>query len=93
MSWLARMELSRDALARCRFRDAYAWHQAVWDCFPGRPDADRDFLTRMDWLPQGAPPPAEKTPSPSARTPWPCSVPARPGRLLLPGKLCRSALP
>lgn len=53
MSWLARMELSRDALARCRFRDAYAWHQAVWDCFPGRPDADRDFLTRMDWLPQG----------------------------------------
>ena len=53
MSWLARMELGMDALARCRFRDAYAWHQAVWGCFPGRPDADRDFLTRTDWLARG----------------------------------------
>ena len=53
MSWLVRMLLDRQALARCRFRDSYAWHQAVWECFPGMPDAGRDFLTRTDWLPQG----------------------------------------
>ncbi len=29
-------------------RDAYRWHQAVWEAFPGRDDAPRDFLTRLD---------------------------------------------
>ena len=48
MSWLVRMQLDRQTLARCHFRDSYAWHQAVWECFPGMPDAGRDFLTRMD---------------------------------------------
>lgn len=53
MSLLVRMQLDRQALASCRFRDSYAWHQALWECFPDAPDAERDFLTRMDWLPQG----------------------------------------
>ena len=53
MSWLVPMLLDRQALARCRFRDSYAWHQALWECFPAMPDAGRDFLTRTDWLPQG----------------------------------------
>ncbi len=26
----------------------YRWHQLLWECFPGRPDADRDFLFRLD---------------------------------------------
>lgn len=52
MSWLVRMQLDRQTLARCHFRDSYAWHQAVWECFPGMPDAGRDFLTRADWLPR-----------------------------------------
>lgn len=30
------------------FRDSYAWHKRVWECFPDRPDASRDFLTRLD---------------------------------------------
>jgi len=30
------------------FTDSYAWHKRVWDCFQGRPDAPRDFLTRID---------------------------------------------
>jgi CRISPR system Cascade subunit CasE len=30
------------------FTDSYAWHKRAWDCFPGRQDADRDFLTRLD---------------------------------------------
>ena len=28
--------------------DGYAWHRAIWEAFPGRPDADRDFLFRVD---------------------------------------------
>jgi len=30
------------------FGDPYSIHKCVWDCFPGRPDAARDFLTRID---------------------------------------------
>lgn len=30
------------------FRDSYAWHQRVWEAFPRQPEADRDFLTRLD---------------------------------------------
>ena len=30
------------------FADSYAWHQRVWDTFPGRAEAPRDFLTRLD---------------------------------------------
>lgn len=53
MSWLVRMQLNRQMLAHCCFQDSYAWHQAVWECFPGIPDGKRDFLSRMDWLNQG----------------------------------------
>ena len=30
------------------FRDSYAWHKRIWEAFPGKPEADRDFLTRLD---------------------------------------------
>lgn len=30
------------------FADSYAWHQRVWEAFPGRESAERDFLTRLD---------------------------------------------
>jgi len=30
------------------FRDSYAWHKRVWEAFPGKPEAQRDFLTRLD---------------------------------------------
>lgn len=30
------------------FSDSYAWHQRVWEAFPGRESAHRDFLTRLD---------------------------------------------
>ena len=53
MSWLVRMQLDKTALVQCSFRDSYAWHQALWECFPGTPDAKRDFLIRMDWLTWG----------------------------------------
>ncbi len=28
--------------------DSYAWHVAVWQAFPGKPNDSRDFLTRVD---------------------------------------------
>ena len=34
-------------------RDAYRWHQAVWEVFPGRDGVKRDFLTRVDVQDQG----------------------------------------
>ena len=34
---------------RFRLRDSYAWHKAVWECFPAQPDRKRDYLTRLDW--------------------------------------------
>jgi CRISPR system Cascade subunit CasE len=30
------------------FRDSYTWHKRVWEAFPDMPEADRDFLTRLD---------------------------------------------
>lgn len=30
------------------FADPYAWHQRVWECFPNRDGAPRNFLTRVD---------------------------------------------
>lgn len=30
------------------FRDSYAWHKRVWEAFPGQPEANRSFLTRLD---------------------------------------------
>lgn len=35
------------------FRDSYAWHKRVWEAFPGQPEAERDFLTRLDDTGQG----------------------------------------
>ncbi|MDP2877588.1 MAG: type I-E CRISPR-associated protein Cas6/Cse3/CasE [Holophaga sp.] len=50
MTWLARVELDTDDLERLRFNDSYAWHQRLWDCFPGDPEHARDFLCRVDVL-------------------------------------------
>ena len=30
------------------FRDSYAWHKRIWEAFPGQPEAQRNFLTRLD---------------------------------------------
>lgn len=48
MSYLAQAVVpKREALAR-RLHDAYAWHQAIWEAFPGRDGQRRDFLFRLD---------------------------------------------
>ena len=30
------------------FRDSYAWHKRIWEAFPGQPEAERHFLSRLD---------------------------------------------
>jgi CRISPR system Cascade subunit CasE len=37
-----------EADGRPGFGDPYAVHQRAWECFPDRPEARRDFLTRVD---------------------------------------------
>lgn len=53
MTWLTQLTLDQATVARRRLRDNYDWHQAAWECFPGRPKDARDFLTRLDEAPQG----------------------------------------
>lgn len=64
------MILSRIALPWGTARDPYQWHRALWSLFPDRPDAQREFLFRVEhstpgqhaqlllsasWQPQGNP--------------------------------------
>lgn len=53
MSWLTELLLDHATAARNRLFDNYGWHQAAWSCFPNRPTAARDFLTRLDARPEG----------------------------------------
>lgn len=48
MTYLTQVTLDFAAVARLRIRDAYDWHQRVWECFPRRDGQRRDFLTRLD---------------------------------------------
>lgn len=45
---LTEILLGYEAAVKAGLRDTYAWHQKVWLCFPGREEAARDFLTRLD---------------------------------------------
>lgn len=45
---LAKIEIDYETAHKAGLRDTYAWHQWAWSAFPGRPDAERDFLTRLD---------------------------------------------
>lgn len=53
MNWLTQLSLDHATVVRRRLRDNYDWHQAAWQCFPGRSADDRDFLTRLDESPHG----------------------------------------
>ncbi|MGE3312455.1 MAG: type I-E CRISPR-associated protein Cas6/Cse3/CasE [Limisphaerales bacterium] len=47
---LTEIRLGYDTAAKAGLRDSYLWHQKIWQCFPGRESATRDFLTRLDPL-------------------------------------------
>lgn len=53
MKWLTRLEIDSDIARREKVFDSYAWHKKLWECFPGRPDDARDFMTRIDTLEGG----------------------------------------
>ncbi len=50
MSWLARLDVDAEIAFAERIFDSYAWHRKAWECYPGTPDAKRDFLSRIDQL-------------------------------------------
>lgn len=50
MSWLARLEIHAQIARAEGICDSYGWHKRLWGCFPDTPDAERDFLTRIDQL-------------------------------------------
>lgn len=50
MNWLARLDIDAEIARAERLFDSYAWHKKMWECFPNMPDAERNFLTRIDPL-------------------------------------------
>jgi len=48
MMYLTQMMVDCEAMSRLCIRDAYEWHQRIWECFPNRDGQRRDFLTRFD---------------------------------------------
>ena len=46
--YLAQFRIGRKEALKHRLFSAYALHQQLWQCFPGRPEAKRDFLFRCD---------------------------------------------
>lgn len=50
MNWLARIEIPADVARAERITDSYAWHKKIWECFPGRGQDKRCFLSRIDTL-------------------------------------------
>lgn len=50
MNWLVRLQIDTETAHAEGIFDSYAWHKKLWECFPNVPDAQRDFLTRIDSL-------------------------------------------
>ena len=48
MTYLSQILVGKGEAARDRLWDSYSWHRKLWDAFPGRPDASRSFLFRVD---------------------------------------------
>jgi CRISPR system Cascade subunit CasE len=53
MRHLSQALLPLESALRARLADGYAWHKALWACFPDRRDDARDFLFRVDRLEGG----------------------------------------
>jgi CRISPR system Cascade subunit CasE len=45
---LTQITVNKTVAAHKCLSDAYAWHKALWEAFPDRPDDNRDFLFRTD---------------------------------------------
>ena len=51
--YLTKVEIDHETAYKGGLRDSYAWHQKVWQAFPGRDGNTRDFLTRLDETDEG----------------------------------------
>ncbi len=51
--FLTKVEIDHETAYKAGLRDSYAWHQRIWQMFPGRDGEARDFLTRLDGLDGG----------------------------------------
>ena len=57
MTWLTQITLDHATVARRHLRDNYDWHQAAWQCFPGRPNARTRFPHAPRQITARLPPP------------------------------------
>jgi len=48
MSYLSLIHVGKSEAARLRLSDAYAWHQRLWETFPGQDGQPRNFLFRVE---------------------------------------------
>lgn len=48
MKYLTRITLGKSQAATLNLSDSYAWHQKLWQAFPGRDGETRKFLFRVD---------------------------------------------
>jgi CRISPR system Cascade subunit CasE len=48
MGILTKLEIDYETASIKIFSDLYSWHKTAWELFPGKPEAKRDFLTRLD---------------------------------------------
>lgn len=48
MSYITRMTLDKAEAVRKRLIGLYEWHKVAWQLFPGKPENQRDFLSRLD---------------------------------------------
>ena len=46
--FLTKIEIDYETSHKNGLRDSYDWHRWAWECFPGMPEAKRNFLTRLD---------------------------------------------
>jgi len=46
--FLTKIEIDYETSHKNGLRDTHDWHRWAWECFPDRPEAKRDFLTRLD---------------------------------------------
>lgn len=47
-AFLTKVEIDHETAYKAGLRDSYAWHQRVWEMFPGRDGEERNFLTRLN---------------------------------------------
>lgn len=47
-AFLTKVEIDHETAYKAGLRDSYAWHQRVWEMFPGRDGEARNFVTRLD---------------------------------------------